>query len=56
MSDLPGAYTTYVDAGVVEVGVLFDDGTLQREVDEKHGTGVVRVSSALQPGPLPRQG
>lgn len=31
----------------VELSVIYDDGTLQRELDEKYGEGVVIVSSAL---------
>lgn len=34
---------------VVEVLVIFDDGTLQRSLDDRYGVGVVRVSSALTP-------
>lgn len=34
---------------VVEVGVVFDDGSLQRLLDERYGPGVVRVLSALRP-------
>ncbi|WP_434811229.1 hypothetical protein [Microbacterium sp. bgisy189] len=33
----------------IEVLVVFDDGTLQREFDERFGDGVVRVESALTP-------
>jgi len=33
----------------VDVGVIFDDGSLQQEMDERYGAGVVRVSSALRP-------
>jgi hypothetical protein len=28
--------------------VVFDDGSLQRKLDERYGEGVVRVHSALQ--------
>jgi hypothetical protein len=34
--------------GVVELQVIYDDGTLQDEFDHKYGQGVVRVSSALR--------
>jgi len=33
----------------IEVSVVHDDGTLQREYDEEYGRGVVRVVSALEP-------
>ena len=36
-------------AGVVDVYVILDDGTLQRQFDERWGEGVVPVTSALQP-------
>lgn len=35
---------------VLEISVVFDDGTLQHELDERYGEGVVRVHSALSPG------
>ena len=35
--------------GTVELTVTYDDGTLQSELDELHGDGVVRVTSALVP-------
>lgn len=35
--------------GRVEIGVIADDGSLQRRFDERHGDGVVLVGSALQP-------
>lgn len=34
---------------VLEVSVVFDDGTLQEELDARYGEGVVRVHSALAP-------
>jgi hypothetical protein len=34
---------------IVEVGVIWDDGSLQAEYDKKYGTGTVQVWSALQP-------
>ena len=33
----------------VDVQVIYDDGTLQDQLDDRYGKGVVRVSSALQP-------
>lgn len=33
----------------VELGVIHDDGTLQRRLDERYGVGLVTVTSALQP-------
>jgi hypothetical protein len=35
--------------GLIEVGVVIDDGTLQAYFDERYGAGVVRVVSWLQP-------
>lgn len=35
--------------GTVELQVIYDDGTLQAEMDAAHGPGTVRVSSALVP-------
>lgn len=35
--------------GVVDVMVIHDDGSLQRELDTKHGAGVVVVMSWLRP-------
>jgi hypothetical protein len=34
---------------VVDIGVVHDDGSLQRELDERYGVGVVHVRSALRP-------
>lgn len=36
-------------AGVIDVGVVYDDGALQARFDEEHGPGMVRVSSWLVP-------
>jgi hypothetical protein len=33
----------------VELGVIFDDGSLQAELDERYGQGAVVVTSALRP-------
>ena len=38
-----------VTAGAVQLGVTYDDGTLQAELDERYGEGVVKVHSALIP-------
>jgi len=38
-----------VTTGTIELWVIHDDGTLQRQLDAEHGPGVVRVISALQP-------
>ena len=35
----------------VEITVVYDDGSLQAELDETYGAGVVQVSSALRPAP-----
>jgi hypothetical protein len=35
--------------GTVELRVVYDDGTLQAELDAAHGPGTVRVTSALVP-------
>ena len=37
--------------GFVDVEVIYDDGTLQRELDTTYGPGTVRVHSRLQPYP-----
>ncbi len=37
------------EIGYVELMVALDDGSLQRELDERYGEGLVRVYSALQP-------
>lgn len=37
--------------GQVQVEVFFDDGRLQRELDEKYGPGIVLVQSHLMPFP-----
>jgi len=35
----------------VDLVVVYDDGELQRSLDEKYGVGVVVVTSLLQPVP-----
>jgi hypothetical protein len=53
VQDDPTIHQLWSSAGniddVVEVGVVWDDGTLQRRLDERYGPGVVKVTSALQP-------
>lgn len=51
MVELPGFLSSGTGRDVVEVTVIHDDGQLQRRLDEEHGAGVVRVTSALQPHP-----
>ncbi len=45
----PGALHASPGRDVVDLGVVYDDGTLQRDLDKKYGAGLVRVHSALQP-------
>jgi len=33
----------------VDVEVIYDDGALQEDLDRRHGTGLVIVTSALRP-------
>ncbi|MBO9520793.1 MAG: hypothetical protein J7518_04570 [Nocardioidaceae bacterium] len=47
--DLPGFLSGGASMGRVEVGVVFDDGTLQRWADARYGAGLVRISSVLAP-------
>lgn len=45
-----GVHSSGVDgAGVVHVGVTYDDGSLQRSLDEEYGAGLVQVDSTLVP-------
>jgi hypothetical protein len=41
-----GVGTDVLD-NTVNLSVIYDDGALQRELDEKYGEGVVEVDSAL---------
>ncbi|OAN38333.1 hypothetical protein [Microbacterium sp. H83] len=41
------ALTTWIERGYVWVQVVWDDGSLQRAVDERYGDGVVIVTSAV---------
>ena len=49
VNDLPGV--TYSSRGDdrVEVGVIYDDGSVQASADRKYGEGAVLVDSALRP-------
>ncbi len=49
LSDVPGFLSSGVDVDTVEVGVVYDDGSIQAGLDEQYGAGLVRVSSALVP-------
>ena len=51
IQDLPGGLDRgYGGIGnTVEVGVVFDDGSIQAWADEEYGEGVVTVTSALEP-------
>ncbi|GAB6983508.1 hypothetical protein [Nocardioides pyridinolyticus] len=45
---LPGTLSSGRGLDQVEVGVVFDDGTIQAWVDQQYGTGTVVVGSALE--------
>lgn len=45
----PGFLSGGVGRDQVECLVVFDDGTLQRELNRRYGKDVVRVGSALRP-------
>lgn len=45
----PDLLSTGFQFGHVNLTVVHDDGTLQRELDQRYGTGLVRVDSYLQP-------
>lgn len=47
VQELPGVTSSGAVDGVVEVGVLYDDGSLQSWADETYGEGRVRVASLL---------
>lgn len=49
--EYPGVLMSGFDpvTGMVDVQVVFDDGGLQREVDERYGPGVVRITGRLRP-------
>jgi hypothetical protein len=50
-SGLSGVLMSGVDSvtGMVDIQLVFDDGSLQAELDERYGSGVVRISARLQP-------
>jgi hypothetical protein len=45
--DLPVAYSSGEGDGLVVVDVIWDDGTLQQQLDERYGEGAVYVNSLL---------
>lgn len=51
LEDLPGGLDRGFGsiANTVEIGVVFDDGSIQAWADEEYGEGVVEVTSALEP-------
>lgn len=49
MSDVPGFLGSGVTEGAVQVSVLVARVSTQRELDDRHGAGVVRLVGALQP-------
>lgn len=48
---LPGVTASWTDvtSGRVVLELVYDDGALQRQVDEEYGVGVVHIESALVP-------
>lgn len=49
LTDVPGMLSSGTGEDRVELSVLYDDGALQRRLDDEYGAGVVEVSSALVP-------
>jgi hypothetical protein len=49
VAELPGMLTSSINREVVEVGVVYDDGTLQDWADASYGPDVVQVTGALIP-------
>ncbi len=49
--EIPGATSSWVDTtrNQLAVQVFYDDGSLQSQLDEHYGPGVITVSSAMQP-------
>lgn len=45
----PGMLGGSYGRDVVDLEVIYDDGSLKQDLDERYGEGVVRVHSALQP-------
>lgn len=46
---VPGLLSTSPGDDAVEVLVIYDDGSIQRDLDRRHGVGTVVVASALRP-------
>jgi hypothetical protein len=46
---MPGMLTAWTGRDRVHVEVIYDDGSLQRELDDRFGAGMVAVTSALRP-------
>jgi hypothetical protein len=46
---MPGMLTAGTGRDRVDVEVIYDDGSLQRELDDRLGAGMVAVTSALRP-------
>jgi hypothetical protein len=49
ISRTPGLLSIGMGRDVVDVGVIWDDGSMQVDYDAKYGAGTVNVRSALQP-------
>ncbi len=49
LNGTPGMLSTGVSDQRVELGVVYDDGSLQEEMDDRYGVGLVHVGSALLP-------
>lgn len=49
LSHEPGLLSSDSGRGTVEITVVHDDGSLQLQLDERYGPGLVRVTSALRP-------
>ena len=49
LQKLPGVTTSSAADDVVQIGVLFDDGSLQEWVDAEYGDGRVEITSTLVP-------
>jgi hypothetical protein len=48
LDELPGVISSSAGTTVVEVTVVYDDGSLQAQVDDEYGDGSVVVTSALR--------
>lgn len=49
VSQRPGVLGGHFARGFVDLEVIYDDGTLQRQLDDTFGAGLVEVDSALRP-------